>query len=304
MRARQLHRFRYMLASLAALLWVSPFLQPQNAPVASDAGVPFPCDPKTISHYTAYKIAEPIRIDGRLDEKSWQTAPRSPRFVDIITGKPARYDTRAAVLWDEENLYVAYWLEEPNVAATLTEYGSYIYQNNDVELFIAGKDAYYEFELNALNTIYEVFFIWEDAYDKGGYADVPEFRRTHPKVRPFHGVAFKNHPRGKRLGSWGWRFPGLKTAVHVDGTLNDAADRDRGWTVELALPWAGMKWLAKADQRNLPPQEGDVWRIDFSRFNQYKASPEDSGGWFWSPHGVWDSHIPECFPFVHFSSRP
>ena len=27
-------------------------------------------------------------------------------------------------------------------------------------------------------------------------------------------------------------------------------------------------------------------------------NPKDSGGWALSPHGVWDSHIPEVFPQV------
>jgi hypothetical protein len=265
----------------------------------------FPCPPESIPRYVARRAAEPVRIDGRLDEKAWQAAPRSPRFVDVITGGRTLYDTRAAVLWDDANLYAAFWVEEPNVAAKLTEYGSLIYKENDVELFIAGRDSYYELELNALNTMYEVFFIWEEAYEGGGFAEVAEFSRTHPKVRPFNGVGFRNHPRGARIGAWGWRFPGIRTAVHVDGTLNDNTDKDRGWTVEIALPWAGMKWLAKADGRALPPRPGDVWRMDFSRFNQYKAPPpaRDSGGWFWSPHRVWDSHVPECFAFVTFEPQ-
>ena len=50
----------------------------------------------------------------------------------------------------------AFWIEEPFVTATLTERDAPIYQNNDVEVFIAGQDAYYEFEINALGTIYEV----------------------------------------------------------------------------------------------------------------------------------------------------
>ncbi len=44
--------------------------------------------------------------------------------------------------------------------------------------------------------------------------------------------------------------------------------------------------------------------MSFSRFNQYKASDNDSSGWTLSPHGVWDSHIPELFPRIHFSDRP
>ena len=30
-----------------------------------------------------------------------------------------------------------------------------------------------------------------------------------------------------------WEITGLKTAVHIDGTLNDPRDTDRGWTVEI-----------------------------------------------------------------------
>ncbi len=265
----------------------------------------FPWPEEKIAHYTAYRIDESIQVDGRLDEPCWQRAPRSPRFVDMITGKRAIHDTSAAVLWDEKNLYVGFWIEEPHVTANLTERDSLIYTNNDVEVFIAGKNAYYEFEINALNTIYEVFFIWEEAYERSGYSKLPEFQRSVPKAQPFNGVGFTNHPRGGRLGFFGWDFPGIQTAVHVDGTLNDESDRDRGWTVELAFPWASMKPLTLGDQRSIPPKDGDIWRMDFSRFNQYKEAPpaDDSGGWTWSAHGAWDSHIPECFPFIHFSSE-
>jgi hypothetical protein len=271
----------------------------------TNAASRFPCAPEQAAHYTAYHVGEGLKIDGRLEEVAWKAVPRSSRFVDILTGGPTLYDTRAAVLWDDQNLYVAFWVEEPHVKATLTQYGSPIYENNDVEFFIAGQDCYYEFEINALNTVYEAFFIWEEAYEKGGFAEAPEFQRNNPKVKPFNGVGFTHHPRGLRLGSWAWRFPGLQTAVQVQGTLNRDEDTDWGWTVELAFPWVGMKWLARAENRALPPKEGDVWRMDFSRFNQYKAPPpaKDSGGWFWSPHGVWDSHIPECFPYIRFSTK-
>src|SRR5438477_232776 len=96
-----------------------------------------------------------------------------------------------------------------------------------------------------------------------------------------------------------------RAAVHVDGTVNQNADRDRGWTVELAIPWTGLTQLARPDGRSLPPKDGDVWRMDFTRFNQYKEAPpsQDPGGWAWSPHGAWDSHIPEVFPYVRFSTQ-
>ena len=266
-----------------------------------------PCKEEDIPHYNAYMVGSPPKIDGRLDDSVWQTAPTSPSFRDLISGTETIHDTRAAVLWDDEYLYVAYWVEEPNVQATLTERDALIYKDNDVELFIAGHDTYYEFEINSFGTIYEVFFIWEDSdsYKNGVYDSIPEFSSDQPGRKPFSGVGYQPHPRGGRIGYWNWDFPGLKSAVYIDGTINDDSDRDRGWTVELAIPWSGMSALALGDNRSLPPNEEDIWRMDFSRFNQYKEAvpAEDSGGWVWSPHGVWDSHVPECFTYIHFSKK-
>jgi hypothetical protein len=264
---------------------------------------PFPCPEEKIARYTAYRVDSPPTIDGKLDEACWRNAPRSPRFVDLISGRAPIHDTHAAVLWDDVNLYVGFWVEEPFVSAFLTERDDLIYTDNDVEVFIAGKDSYYEFEINAYGTVYEVFYIWEEAYERGNFQRFPGLQRTSPGIHPFNGVGFTEHPRGPRLGFARWDFPGLQSAVFVDGTINQHEDRDRGWTVELAFPWAGMDVLAAADGRSLPPKNGDVWRMDFSRFNQYKeaAPANDSGGWAWTSHGVWDSHIPECFAYIHFS---
>ena len=275
-------------------------------PLVAQSPWPFPWPEERIARYTARRVSSPPVIDGRLDEPAWQAAERSPRFADLVAGRPGIHDTRAAVLWDDTALYVGYWVEEPFVQATLTERDAPIYKDNDVELFIAGRDAYYEFEINSFGTIYEVLFIWERAFDSSGYARRPEFDRTRPGVRPFNGVGFTKHPRGPRIGYWNWDLPGLQTAVHVDGTINVNTDRDRGWTVELRIPWRSLEPLAMPDGRALPPKDGDEWRMDFSRFNTYKEAPpaKDPGGWAWSPHGVWDSHMPELFPRVRFSTDP
>lgn len=265
----------------------------------------FPCPEDRIARYTAHRVDTPPRIDGRLDEACWRAAPRSPRFVDLISGKPTVHATHAAVLWDDDNLYVGFWVEEPFVSAFLTERDSPIYTDNDVEVFIAGKDSYYEFEINAFGTVYEVFYIWEEAYDRGNFSRFPGLQRNAPGIHPFNGVGLTNHPRGPRLGFAQWDLPGLQTGVFMDGTINQHDDRDRGWTVELAFPWAGMEPLAHSDGRSLPPRPGDTWRMDFSRFNQYKeaAPADDSGGWAWTPHGIWDSHVPECFVHVTFAEE-
>ena len=247
------------------------------------------------AQYTCYRAAGPITIDGKLDEPSWRLAPKSAPFVDIVTGEPAWFDTRVALLWDDGHLYFGFWVEEPKIHATLTRRDSKIYEENDVEVFIAAKDAYYEFEINAINTVYEVFWIWKDIFKPGSpYFGRPEFDPAAQRTMVLDGVGGHVHPRGERWGFLDWDYPGLRTAVHVD--------RVRGWTVELAFPWQGLALLA--DGRSLPPQHGDVWRIDCSRFemvDRHGKRVDPCVGWTWNRHGHYDSHIPEVFPYVTFS---
>ncbi len=272
---------------------------------AQDSSLQIPCDTSLIPSYTAYRINQTINIDGHLDEAVWTSVEKSPPFRDLIHGTETRHNTHAAVLWDDDFLYISYWIAEPKLQASLLERDDPIYHDNDVELFIAGRDAYYEFEINAHATVYEGFFVWQDAYLRDGYDKDPQLQPDAPKKQMFNGVGLKNHPRGKRLAFLGYDFPHFKSAVHVNGTLNHDSDVDQGWTVELAFPWKEMKWLAKGDNRALPPEPGDKWGIDLFRFNKYKA-PEpavDSGGWALGKHGVWDSHIPEIFPIVTFVEK-
>jgi hypothetical protein len=260
--------------------------------------------------YTCYRTREPLAVDGRLAQAAWEKAPKSPRFVDMVTGDAAPFDTRAAALWDDQNLYIGFWVEEPFVEAQLTERDALLFLENDVEVFIDGGDCYYEFEINALGTIYEVFFIWRDAYKRGGKFDVPEFDLLSRKALSFAGNYDRNgatfwwgtHPRGPRWAFLDWDYPGLRSAVFVDGAINDRTKVDRGWTVELAFPWAGMQWLANG--RALPPNPGDVWSMFFGRFERVEVAgtlPQPQPAWCWNKHGVLDTHLPEHFTRVQFS---
>jgi hypothetical protein len=135
----------------------------------------YPIPPERIAHYTCRKIAEPISVDGNLDKPVWQRAEHSRPFVDLVSGEPAFLETRMAALWDDENLYVGFWIQEPQVRAALTARDSFVWLDNDVEVFIDGEDCYYEFEINAFNTVYEALFIYQDALKRGGRFDTPEF---------------------------------------------------------------------------------------------------------------------------------
>lgn len=297
-----------LILTVFVLSGISVADEPTLAEIRNPSNVSFPPVPdEALASCTAHRVIAPIQLDGKLTEPSWTAAKRSRFFVDLVSGKQTMHETSVKLLWDDEYLYVGYEIQEPNVRARFVERDAPIWQENDVELFIAFDHSYYEFEINALGTIYEGLFIWRNSYHELDFKRYPEIDIENPQVKhqAFNGVGYTKHPRGKRIAFLAWDFPRLKTAVHVDGTLNDASDADRGWTVELAIPWTGMKVPAHGDPRAIPPRDGDLWRMDFSRFNQYRApSPaRDSGGWALNHHGVWDSHIPEVFAKVRFSEQ-
>ena len=260
-----------------------------------------------MNRYLARRTALKPAMDGTLRGEPWRVAIRSEPFVDMASGGPAPLETQAAVLWDDECLYVGFWVEEPYPTAHLTERDSIIFTENDVELFIDGGDCYYELEINALGTLYEVFFIWRDAYSRGSRFDIPEFDLLSRKAFSFAGdfdrkpesFWWGTNPRGPRWAFLDWDFPGLQSKVNVEGTLNTPSAKSKGWTVELALPWAGMKHLAGG--RKTPPEVGDVWKMFLGRFQKVQTTGgEAQAAWCLTPHGVYDTHMPEKFTEIEF----
>ena len=159
--------------------------------------------------YNCNYTARPIVIDGVLDDEQWQRAPWTTDFVDIEGSVKAtpRFRTRSKMLWDDKYLYIAAELEEPDVHATLTQHDSVIFHDDDFEVFLKplpDSPSYYEFEMNALNTGWDLFL--NKPYKLGGKADDS------------------------------WDISGLKTAVAVKGTLNKSNDKDSGWTLEIEYP--------------------------------------------------------------------
>jgi hypothetical protein len=222
------------------------------------------------AHYTCRRAASPIRIDGRLDDAAWAKASWTASFVDIEGAKRAkpRFRTRAKMLWDDTYLYIAAELEEPDVRATLTEHDSVIFHDNDFEVFLNpsgdGRN-YFEFEINALNTSWDLFL--PKPYREGGKADNS------------------------------WEIPGLLTAISIQGTLNNPADRDRGWTVEMAFPWTAFAARAPVTR----PGPGDTWRANFSRVEWRHIPGEKEDNWVWSPQGLIDMHVPTHWAYLHFA---
>ena len=106
-----------------------------------------------------------------------------------------------------------------------------------------------------------------------------------------------------RFGDLDWQLPGLKHAVHINGTINCPEVRDREWSVEFALPWQGLKSIAGG--KSLPPKEGDMLRITAYRAHHYRRKDGEYHykGWTWSIMGNDNIHIPERWTRVTFSNK-
>lgn len=238
------------------------------------------------SRYVCYHTFSAPNVDGKLDEAAWRAAPWTNLFVDIEgdTRPRPRFRTRARMLWDDANFYVALDMEEPDLWGTLTERDAIVYNDNDVEVFIdpdGDTHNYYELEVNPLGTVFDLMLV--QPYRDGGPAIIA------------------------------WDAAGLRIGVDLRGTVNRPGDRDEGWTVEMSIPW---RILREAAPGKRPPRAGEQWRINFSRvewqldakdgryskrIDPATAKPILSDNWVWSPQGAVDLHMPERWGFVQFS---
>ena len=192
------------------------------------------------------------------------------------------------MLWDDKYFYIAAELEEPNLWATLHQRDTIIFNDNDFEIFIdpdGDTHNYYELEINALKTAWDLLL-----------------------VKPYR------DSDGKQVAFNSWSIRGLKIGVHLNGTLNNPADIDKGWTCEIAIPWAALK---ESFSNESAPKSDDQWRVNFSKVewklksengkyqkeidpSTNKPYPEDN--WVWSQQGLIAMHYPEMWGYVQFSS--
>ena len=235
--------------------------------------------------YIAKRTLSPMIMDGKGDDDSWQAADWTSSFVDIEGNKNPKpyHDTKVKMLWDDQYFYFYAELIEPHIWAKLTQRDAVIFRDNDFEIFIdpdGDTHNYFEYEVNAFNTIWDLLLT--KPYRDNGHA-----------VNAFDAK-------------------GLISKVHIEGTINNPADEDEYWSVEVAIPWDVFHEITKT---KTPPQVNDTWRVNFSRVqwetniigDSYIKKKNDSGkdlperNWVWSPQRAVAMHEPEFWGIVTFS---
>tara|TARA_B110000014_G_C20076620_1_gene562011 strand:- start:293 stop:1375 length:1083 start_codon:yes stop_codon:yes gene_type:complete len=235
--------------------------------------------PKT---YVCHKADKLILVDGKLNDDAWSNVQWTDSFVDIEGSlKPNPfYDTKAKMTWDDNYFYFGAYLEDPHVWASITARDAVVYKDNDFEIFLdpdGDTHNYYELEVNAFETEWDLILL-----------------------KPYHDAD------GVALDSWD--IPGLISKVHVDGTINDPSDMDKGWSVEIAIPWRSLIGNFRS---KTPPKEGETWKVNFSRVHwdteikdgEYVKTDTPEFNWVWSPQGHIYMHFPHFWGLVQFSEK-
>jgi len=185
--------------------------------------------------YICHQATSKIKIDGLLDEKDWQKA-RAINFYHLKREGPQDYEeaespTVGRLLWDKDYLYVSFKAKDKDIWGYYTKRDESTCREDVSEVFLKPdiqKPSYYDFEINALGTVYDGFNVRRDA------------------------------------GSdrWGrWNCEGLKIGIKIKGSLNNWKDEDEYWQLEVAIPFSAFKDIT------LPPEIGNEWSFALCRYD-------------------------------------
>ncbi len=214
-------------------------------------------------HATIRRTQENIAVDGKLTETAWRSAESLGDFVFPWwnEGDPAPQQTEAKVLWNDDYLFVSFRCLDKNVLAARTTRDSDVYRDDCVEVFASPQlehpENYFNLEINA------------------------------------SGVQLDNYrPQGKEPKQ-PWNPEGILVASAIDGTVNDATDIDRSWTMEVAIPFRLFKDVLPLEH----PKLGDSWRLNLHRLEDNMALKSQ---WSQGDRNLPNFHTPELFGFVTF----
>ncbi len=200
------------------------------------AGCTTPHSDIVVPAYVCLLATESIKIDGKLDESTWQQAevieifyPYRPKDAKILSG------TKASLAWDKNYLYVAIECKDDDIWSYSEQPDSELWCGDVAEIFIkpsTSMPSYCEFVVAPNGTLSDARYPSRGA---GGY-----FR-------------FKN---------WSSK---AKVATIVNGTDGNWKDTDIGYVVEMAIPFSAFSDIAKH------PAEGTAWTFGLFRYDFSKS---------------------------------
>lgn len=195
----------------------------------------------------AVQVTEPIRVDGRLDEAAWSTAPLLAGFTqrEPAEGRPVSERTEVRVLFDDEALYIGGWLYDA-----------------EVDGIVAGenrRDADLE-DTDALIVVLDTYRDRQNAFVFG----------TTPAGIEYDGQVTREGEGSTGAGVRQQRGSGGGFNKNWDGSWRVATTRDgAGWYAELRIPFSTLRYAQGGPQQ---------WGFNVAR--RIRRRNEEA---FWSP---------------------
>jgi hypothetical protein len=207
-----------------------------------------------LPRYLCFRAADPIVVDGTLNENSWRDAQPTTAFL-TWDGKDAGNPVHCQAVWDDNVLYFAFRCPDKNIVAVYRERDQNLWEHDVVEMFIDPEGTlrmYTEIIVNPLNVVFDAYQVTNSTHD------APE-------------ISFVD-----------WDAKRMKTSVQVAGKVKtpdiEPAAPDQEWTAEVSIPFDTF-----VRGIHLPPQPGDVWRVALTRYDGRDATDSEFYHYAWSP---------------------
>ena len=112
-----MYRLKAFLLCLL-ILGAEAHAQSEEAGHASHVGQEAPFTPNLLPSLTLQPVSTEMRIDGELDETAWRSAARAANFSETFPGDQTKppIDITGMMMYDDENLYVAFVMEDDPAA--------------------------------------------------------------------------------------------------------------------------------------------------------------------------------------------
>ncbi len=183
----------------------------------------------------------------------WRELPRA-RFADALTVATPQQGTEVCAVWNDDEWRLLFLAEDRDPWATMTQRDAPLYEEETVEVFFD--------PVGDLESYFEI-----EVNPLGTVLD----------------IAFRKSRSGYKVDR-AWDCDGLRTLVRTDA---------RGWSVEIAIPFASVT--------NSPPRVGTRWRANFCRIDRPSRDgslPRELTAW--SPPLRANFHTSERFGVIEF----
>ena len=235
-------------------------------------------DEPPVKTYTIERASGAITIDGKLEEDAWKNAEVA-HLGDLREGKPCKHDATFRMLYDDENLYVAFHcLDEHVFSPAEKDDDPGVYAGDCVNLFLCtGSDPhyYYEIDLCPSGNKWDAMIVNTRGAESASSRDT--LNKTPLLEYDCKGLTFKVVINGGKLN-----------------TTQDGTEKAQSWDLEVAIPLAQLP-----GGKNVPPQSGDEWRGNIFRIDR----PPDGKSEFQGFSPTLNQHLSRVGRFAHLKFK-